>query len=138
MASKVTALFQSPEPGAQSPPALLRGAPRHRNVPDHLTPLELPLAVLAAASAVVVVAILGLAIRAPLAQVPENTMKFAVGVMLTAFGIFWGAEGAGVRWPGEDIALLVLIPAVALYALVLAALFKRRAPIATNAVSEGD
>jgi uncharacterized membrane protein len=98
----------------------------------------IPLAVLAAASAVVVVAIVGLAIRAPLSQVPENTMKFAVGVMLTAFGIFWGAEGAGVRWPGEDIALLVLIPAVALYALVLAALFKRRAPIATNAVSQGD
>jgi uncharacterized membrane protein len=99
---------------------------------------DIPLAVLAAASAVVVVAIIGLAIRAPLAHVPENTMKFAVGVMLTAFGIFWGAEGAGVRWPGEDIALLVLIPAVALYALALAALFKRRAPIATNAASQGD
>ena len=44
-------------------------------------------------------------------------MKFVVGVMLTAFGIFWGAEGAGAHWPGEDVALLVLIPAIALYAI---------------------
>jgi uncharacterized membrane protein len=66
-------------------------------------------------------------------------MKFAVGVMLTAFGIFWGAEGAGVHWPGEDIALLVLIPAVALYALALVALFRRRAPLATKTtVALGD
>ncbi|MCP9276459.1 hypothetical protein [Mycolicibacterium arenosum] len=88
---------------------------------------SISLAALAAASAVAVVAIAGLAIRAPLARVPENAMKFFVGVMLTAFGIYWGAEGAGAHWPGEDLALLVLIPAVALYALALSALFKRRA-----------
>ena len=41
-------------------------------------------------------------------------MKFAVGVMLTSFGTFWGAEGAGVAWPGNDAALLVLVPVVAL------------------------
>jgi uncharacterized membrane protein len=91
--------------------------------------------VLAAATAVVLVSIAGFAIRAPLAKVPENAMKFAVGVMLTTFGIFWGAEGAGAHWPGEDIALLVLIPAIALYALALVALFKRRAPTATNATA---
>ena len=58
----------------------------------------------------VVVAAVGVAVHAPLSRVPENTMKFAVGVMLTSFGIFWGAEGAGVSWPGNDAALLVHRP----------------------------
>jgi uncharacterized membrane protein len=44
-------------------------------------------------------------------------MKFAVGIMLTSFGTFWGAEGAGVRWPGGDAALLVLVPVVAVVSL---------------------
>ena len=74
-------------------------------------------AVLGAAAAVVVVAVTGVLVRAPLARVPENAMKFAVGIMLTSFGIFWGAEGAGVSWPGQDAALLVLVPVVALVAL---------------------
>ncbi len=52
-------------------------------------------------------------------------MKFVVGVMLTAFGMFWGAEGAGARWPGSDAALLVLIPAIALFALGLVAVFRQ-------------
>lgn len=89
---------------------------------------NIPTAALAAAGAVLLVAVAGFAVRAPLSRVPENSMKFAVGVMLTAFGIFWSAEGAGAHWPGEDVALLVLIPAVALYALALVALFKRRTP----------
>jgi uncharacterized membrane protein len=74
-------------------------------------------AVIGAAAAVVVVAVTGVLVRAPLARVPENAMKFAVGIMLTSFGIFWGAEGAGVSWPGQDAALLVLVPVVALVAL---------------------
>lgn len=90
---------------------------------------NIPLAALAAAAAVLLVAIVGFTVRAPLSRVPENSMKFVVGVMLTAFGIFWGAEGAGAHWPGDDIALLVLIPAIALYALALVAVFKRRAPV---------
>jgi uncharacterized membrane protein len=73
-------------------------------------------AVLGAAAAIVVVTIVGIAVRAPLTKVPENWMKLAVGVMLTSFGTFWGAEGAGVRWPGNDAALLVVIPAVAVVA----------------------
>ncbi len=96
---------------------------------------KIPLAAVAATAAVLLVAIAGFAIRAPLARVPENSMKFAVGVMLTAFGIFWSAEGAGAHWPGEDIALLVLIPAIALYALALVALFKHRAPATDTAVA---
>jgi uncharacterized membrane protein len=71
-------------------------------------------AVIGAAAAVVLVTVTGIAVRAPLAKVPENWMKFAVGVMLTSFGTFWGAEGAGVSWPGTDAALLVIVPVVAL------------------------
>jgi uncharacterized membrane protein len=93
---------------------------------------NVPLAALAAGCAVVLVAGAGFAVRAPLAGVPENTMKFVVGIMLTAFGIFWGAEGAGARWPGSDAALIVLIPAVALFALALVALLRRTAPAATG------
>ena len=71
-------------------------------------------AVIGAAAAIILVALVGVAVRAPLTKVPENWMKFSVGVMLTSFGTFWGAEGAGVAWPGNDAALLVLVPVVAL------------------------
>jgi uncharacterized membrane protein len=67
-----------------------------------------------AVAAIIVVVITGIAVKAPLTKVPENWMKFAVGVMLTSFGTFWGAEGAGVAWPGNDAALLVLVPVIAL------------------------
>jgi uncharacterized membrane protein len=83
-------------------------------------------AVIGAAVAVVVVAVTGVLVRAPLAKVPENAMKFAVGIMLTSFGIFWGAEGAGVSWPGQDAALLVLVPVVALVALCYTLLLRPR------------
>jgi uncharacterized membrane protein len=75
---------------------------------------EVPLAALAAALAILAVVVAGVAARAPLSRVPENSMKFAVGVLLTSFGTFWGAEGAGASWPGGDAALPVL---VALFAL---------------------
>jgi uncharacterized membrane protein len=86
---------------------------------------NIPLAATAALSAVVVVVLAGIAVRAPLSRVPENAMKFIVGVMLTSFGIFWGAEGAGARWPGADAALLILVPAVAVFGLALAAILRR-------------
>jgi uncharacterized membrane protein len=70
---------------------------------------RIDLAVYGALAAVVVVVVAGVAVRGPLARVPENTLKFAVGAMLTTFGIFWGAEGAGVRWPGADAAILLLL-----------------------------
>jgi uncharacterized membrane protein len=73
-------------------------------------------AVIGAAAAIAVVTLIGIAVRAPLTRVPENWMKLAVGVMLTSFGTFWGAEGAGVKWPGGDAALLVLVPVIALAA----------------------
>jgi uncharacterized membrane protein len=86
---------------------------------------DLGAAALAAAAAVVVVAAVGIAVRTPLARVPENTMKFAVGIMLTAFGTFWGAEGAGARWPGGDTALLVLVPVIGLVSLGSAMVLRR-------------
>ncbi len=81
----------------------------------------------AAALAVLVVVLAGMAARAPLARVPENTLKFAVGVMLTSFGTFWGAEGAGASWPGGDAALLVLDPGLAVFALTTVAILRRAA-----------
>ncbi|MHB1433958.1 MAG: hypothetical protein ACYCVZ_17815, partial [Streptosporangiaceae bacterium] len=86
---------------------------------------QVPLAALAAGCAVVLIALVGIAVRAPLARVPENTLKFVVGIMLTAFGTFWGAEGAGVRWPGSDAALLVLAPAICVFALLLVGVLRR-------------
>lgn len=87
---------------------------------------DIPLASIAAVTAVIVVVVAGIAVRAPLARVPENTMKFVVGVMLTSFGTFWGAEGAHAHWPGSDAALLVLIPGIAVFALAIVALLRRQ------------
>jgi uncharacterized membrane protein len=81
---------------------------------------RVPLAAAAAAAAVLVVVVAGAAARTPLARVPENTMKFAVGVMLSSFGMFWGAEGAGASWPGGDAALLAIIPGVLIAAIAMA------------------
>jgi uncharacterized membrane protein len=83
------------------------------------------LAAIAAVLAVLTVVIVGVAVRAPLARVPENQLKFAVGTMLTSFGTFWSAEGAGVSWPGGDAALLVIVPAVALVAVGMVAWLRR-------------
>jgi len=92
------------------------------------------LAAAGAVAAVVVVAAVGIAVRTPLSRVPENTMKFSVGVMLTSFGVFWGAEGAGVSWPGNDAALLAIVPATALVALGYTALLRRARAAARAAV----
>jgi uncharacterized membrane protein len=78
------------------------------------------LAVIAAGIAILSVSLAGLALRAPLSKVPENTMKFAVGTMLSSFGMFWAAEGAGARWPGGDAALLAIVPGVLATGIVMA------------------
>jgi uncharacterized membrane protein len=87
---------------------------------------RIPLAALAAVAAVVLVAIAGFFVRGPMASVPENTLKFIVGIMLTSFGIFWGAEGAGVSWPGSDAALFGIVAGTALFAVLCVAILKRR------------
>src|SRR2546421_1010997 len=70
---------------------------------------SIPLAVLGAGIALVLVVVVGVLVHEPLRRVPENTMKFAVGVMLATFGIFWSVEGTGIEWPGADGALLGLL-----------------------------
>jgi uncharacterized membrane protein len=86
---------------------------------------SIPLAAAGAAAALVLVAGVGVAVRAPLARVPENAMKFAVGLMLTTFGVFWSAEGAGADWPGSDAAILGVLGFVALSSFVLVRLLRR-------------
>jgi uncharacterized membrane protein len=95
--------------------ALTFGANQHR----------IGLAAVAAGAAVLLVALVGVLVHRPLTRVPENAMKFSVGVMLTSFGTFWGAEGAGASWPGGDAALLVIVPAVALAGLAMIRWLKR-------------
>ena len=79
-----------------------------------------------AIAACVLVAGIGLAVHHPLARVPENTLKFAVGVMLSAFGVFWIGEGLGVPWPGEDIAIIAFAALFLLVALLAVAVTRRR------------
>jgi uncharacterized membrane protein len=92
---------------------------------------NIALAAVAAGVALVLVATVGVLVRSPLARVPENTLKFAVGVMLTTFGIFWSAEGAGADWPGGDAALpgvLIFVIAISFASVVL--LRRRRVAVA--------
>jgi uncharacterized membrane protein len=77
---------------------------------------------LGALAACLTVAAVGIVAHRPLARVPENTLKFLVGVILSAFGIFWTGEGLGIPWPGADLAILVfaiLLAAVSLFAIAL-------------------
>jgi uncharacterized membrane protein len=84
------------------------------------------LAAAGAAVACVLVLAAGVAVRRPLSRVPENSLKFAVGVMLTSFGCFWAGEGAGVTWPGGDGALLALVLATALWSLAFVRVLRGR------------
>jgi uncharacterized membrane protein len=83
---------------------------------------------LGALAACVVVVFAGALLRRPLARVPENTLKFGVGVMLSAFGVFWTGEGLGIDWPGQDAALLVFAALFLGAGLFSAALLRRPIP----------
>jgi uncharacterized membrane protein len=87
---------------------------------------RIDLAAIGAGAALVLVAVVGVVVHAPLSRVPENTMKFAVGVMLTTFGIFWSTEGAGAHWPGDDASLPGVLAFVILLSFAAVALLKRR------------
>jgi uncharacterized membrane protein len=89
---------------------------------------SIPLAAVGAVAAILLVGIAGAAARTPLSRVPENTLKYAVGAMLTTFGIFWAAEGAGAHWPGEDAALPFILGYVLAVSFALVTLLRRTRP----------
>jgi uncharacterized membrane protein len=86
---------------------------------------QLGLAAAGAGIALVVVVIAGVLAKGPLSRVPENRIKFAVGLLLTGFGCFWGAEGVGVHWPGDELALLGVIAFFALVSFALVRALRR-------------
>ena len=77
----------------------------------------------------------GLALHRPLARVPENALKFGVGVMLTAFGAFWAAEGAGVAWPGNDSSLPVLVVFTLAVSLGAVVVLRASTPVKAGALA---
>ena len=85
---------------------------------------------LGALAACVAVLIVGVIVHKPLSRVPENTLKFGVGVMLSAFGVFWTGEGLGVEWPGHDLILLAFAGVFLGAGVVTAALLRRTASLA--------
>ena len=87
-------------------------------------------AALGALAAFCVVVLLGAALRRPVSMIPENILKFAVGVLLSGFGTFWVGEGAGMAWPGDDLSLLWLCLGFLLVALCTVFLCARRATAA--------
>ncbi len=99
------------------------GAAQHR----------LGLAALAAAAAALLVAVVGLVVARQLSEVPENTIKTVVGVMLTSFGVFWVGEGAGVHWPGSDLAIPVLVGFFAVVFFAFTAYMRTQLPASAAA-----
>jgi len=98
------------------------------------TSVGIPLAAAGAAGALVLVTGVGVAIHRPLSRVPENTLKFCVGLMLTTFGTFWSAEGAGVAWPGGDAAILGALAFYVVVSLTLVQVLKASAMPANQAM----
>jgi len=94
---------------------------------------QLGLAAAGAGAALVVVVVAGVLAKGPLSRVPENTIKFVVGLLLTSFGCFWGAEGAGADWPGDEVSLLGVIAFFGLVSLVLVRTLRRRQFLAVAA-----
>jgi uncharacterized membrane protein len=89
---------------------------------------NLPLGAAAAVTALAVVLLVGSVVHAPLSRVPENTLKFGVGVMLTAFGTFWATEGAGANWPHGDLSILGVLAFVLAASFCIVAVTRSTAP----------
>ena len=92
-------------------------------------------ACLGALAALILVVLMGVMVHRPLAQIPENTLKFVVGILLSAFGAFWFGEGLGVAWPGEDWAIPALIAGFAAVALVTTKLSRASAEKAATRIA---
>jgi uncharacterized membrane protein len=86
----------------------------------------------AAAAAVILVVAVGAIVHRPLARVPENSLKYVVGLLLTSFGIFWGGEGAGVDWPGSEIAILGIVAFLGLVSVLLTGRLRRQQFVARH------
>lgn len=84
-------------------------------------------AAMGALVALLLVVVLGLVVHRPLSRIPENTLKFGVGVLLSGFGTFWVGEGIGVQWPGADWSVLGLVAAFLLVALASVPACRRNA-----------
>ena len=82
-----------------------------------------------ALAACALVAVIGLVVHRPLARVPENALKFTVGVMLSAFGLFWTGEGLGVSWPGADLVILAFAALLMLVAALTVLVLRREAQL---------
>jgi uncharacterized membrane protein len=91
---------------------------------------NIPLAALAALAAILLIVAVAIKVRGPLSKVPENTIKYAVGILLSSFGTFWGAEGAGAHWPGSDASLIGIIPAILILSVATVALLRRQRELA--------
>jgi uncharacterized membrane protein len=102
------------------------GAAQHR----------LGLAALAAAAAILLVGIVGIIVSRQLSEVPENTIKTAVGIMLSSFGVFWVGEGAGIHWPGSDLAIPVLVGFWLAVYFAYTALLRTMLPVPAKPVTE--
>jgi uncharacterized membrane protein len=87
---------------------------------------------LGALGAVVLVLAIGLVVHRPLSHVPENALKFVVGLMLTSFGIFWTGEGLGAPWPGADLAILGILAIFALFSAAAVGRLRRSRPLAAG------
>jgi uncharacterized membrane protein len=97
---------------------------------------RLGLATAGAASSLVVVVIAGVLVQGPLSRVPEKTIKFVVGLLLTSFGCFWGAEGVGVDWPGDELSLLGVTAFFGVFSLALVLVLRRSRAIPVIAEAE--
>jgi uncharacterized membrane protein len=102
------------------------GAAQHR----------LGLAALAAVVALVLVGIVGIVVTRQLSEVPENTIKTVVGIMLSSFGVFWVGEGAGIHWPGSDLAIPVLVGFWIVVYFAYTALLRTQLPAPAETVTE--
>jgi uncharacterized membrane protein len=88
-----------------------------------------PASIGAALAGIIVIA-LGLALHRPLAQVPENALKFTVGVILSAFGVFWVAKGLAYEWPGDDLSVIGLVLGLLAVSLAAVSALRRQAGLA--------